>query len=69
MITRADILILGLNASIIGTLVGGLLLGLGLAMVVNHEYVGWLLMLPAGPAAGLVGLVLARRLVKREGLK
>ena len=65
MITRADILILGLNASVIGALVGGLLLGIGLAMVVNHQYVGWLLMLPAGPAAGLVGLVLARRLARK----
>ncbi len=65
MITRADILILGLNASVIGALVGGLLLGIGLAMVVNHQYVGWLLMLPAGPAAGLVGLGLARRLARK----
>jgi hypothetical protein len=65
MITRPDILLLGLNAAVIGALTGGLLFGLGLGLVVNHQYAGWLLMLPAAPVAGGIGLLLARRAAKK----
>jgi len=65
MVTREEILVLGLTAGVTGGLVGGLLLGIGLGLVVNGAHIGWLLLLPAGPAAGGLGWLLARRLAKR----
>ncbi|MBR0657502.1 hypothetical protein [Plastoroseomonas arctica] len=66
MASREDILILGLTAGVVGSLTGGLMLGIGLGLVSQSVHVGWLLVLPAGPVAGLLGYALARRLVKRE---
>ena len=66
MVTRSDILVLGLTAGVVGSLVGGLMLYAGLALVVagNHA-VGWLLALPAAPAGGGLGLLLARKLAAK----
>jgi hypothetical protein len=64
-VSRQDILVLGLTAGTIGSLVGGLMLGIGLGLVVNGAHAGWVLVLPAAPAAGGVGYLLARRLAKR----
>jgi len=64
-VTRADILVLGLTAGTIGSLVGGLLLGIGLGLVVNNVHAGLVLVLPAAPVAGGVGYLLARRLAKQ----
>lgn len=66
MASREDILILGLTAGVVGSLTGGLMLGLGLGMVGQGVHAGWLLVLPAGPVAGLLGYALARRLVKQK---
>lgn len=65
MASREDILILGLTAGVVGSLTGGLMLGVGLGMVSQGVHAGWLLVLPAGPVAGLLGYALARRLVKQ----
>jgi len=65
MITRADILVLGLTAGVVGSLVGGLMLGVGLGLAVQGAHVGWLLVLPAAPVAGGLGWLLARRLAGR----
>jgi hypothetical protein len=65
MVTRADILVLGLTAGVIGSLVGGLMLYLGLAMVLSGQHAGWVLALPAAPAGGGLGLLLARRLARK----
>jgi hypothetical protein len=65
MISRADILVLGLTAGVVGSLVGGLMLGIGLGLAVQGVIAGWLLVLPAAPVAGLLGYVLARRLAKQ----
>lgn len=64
-VSRADILVLGLTAGTIGSLVGGLMLGIGLGLVVNGAHAGWVLVLPAAPAAGGVGYLLARRLARQ----
>ena len=64
-VSRADILVLGLTAGTIGSLVGGLMLGIGLGLVVNNVHAGWVLVLPAAPVAGGVGYLLARRLAKQ----
>lgn len=63
MLTRADILWLGLAAGVTGSLVGGLMLGLGLGLLVQGAHIGWLLLLPAAPVGGMLGYLLARKLV------
>ena len=65
MPTREEILVLGLTAGVLGSLVGGLMLGVGLGLVVNGAHVGWLLVLPAAPVSGLLGYILARRLARQ----
>lgn len=63
MPTRANILWLGLAAGVTGSLVGGLMLGLGLGLLVQGAHIGWLLLLPAAPVGGMLGYLLARKLV------
>ncbi len=65
MVTRSEILVLGLTAGVMGSLVGGLMLGIGLGLVVNSVHAGWVLVLPAAPVGGLVGYWLAKRLAKQ----
>ena len=65
MITRSDIIWLGLSSGVAGGLVGGLLLGIGLNLVVQGLNVGWLLLMPAAPLSGLTGWLLARQLAKQ----
>jgi hypothetical protein len=64
MVTRSDILWLGLAAGVIGSLVGGLMLGVGMNLIVAGAPVGWLLLLPAAPAGAIPGWVLAKRLAR-----
>jgi hypothetical protein len=64
-ITREEILVLGLTAGVTGSLVGGLLLYAGIALVVAGSHAGWLLALPAAPLGGALGYILARRLAGR----
>ncbi|MDO9710671.1 hypothetical protein [Paracraurococcus lichenis] len=64
-VTREEILVLGLTAGVVGSLVGGLMLGVGLGLAVNGAHIGWLLVMPAAPVAGLLGYVLARKLAKK----
>ena len=65
MITRTDIIWLGLSSGVAGGLVGGLLLGIGMNLVVQGVNVGWLLLMPAAPLSGLIGWVLARKLARQ----
>ncbi|MBR0662080.1 hypothetical protein [Neoroseomonas oryzicola] len=65
MVTRSDILVLGLTAGVVGSLVGGLMLYAGLALVLNGNHAGWILALPAAPAGGGLGLLLARKLAAK----
>lgn len=65
MATREDILVLGLTAGVTGSLVGGLMLGLGFIAIAQGVHMGWLLVLPAGPIGGGLGYLLARRLAKK----
>lgn len=67
MVTRAEILVLGLTAGVIGCLVGGLLFGIGMGLVVQRVHMGWLLVLPSAPIAGLIGYMLARKLARKLG--
>ena len=65
MITRSDIIWLGLSSGVAGGLIGGLLLGIGLGLVVQGANIGWLLLMPAAPASGLIGWILARKLARQ----
>ena len=65
MVTREEILVLGLFAGTIGCLVGGLMLGVGLGLAVQGVHIGWVLVLPAAPVAGMIGYLLARRLARK----
>jgi len=65
MVTREEILVLGLTAGVTGSLVGGLMLGIGMGLVVQGAHIGWLLVLPGAPVGGGLGYILARRLVKK----
>ena len=62
---REDILVLGLTAGVMGSLVGGLMLALGLGLVTQNIHAGWVLVIPAAPVAGWIGKRLAGRLVRR----
>nr|WP_294543768.1 hypothetical protein [uncultured Rhodopila sp.] len=62
MITRGDIIWLGVAAGTTGSLIGGMMLGIGMDLIVNGQPWGWLLLLPAAPAAALPGWLLARKL-------
>lgn len=65
MVSRSDILVLGLTAGVIGSLVGGLMLYAGLALVMAGNHAGWVFALPAAPAGGGIGLLLARKLARQ----
>lgn len=58
---RGDILMLGISSSVAGSLIGGLMLGLGMGLIANGANIGLLLVIPGAPAAALPGWILARR--------
>lgn len=65
MITRADIIWLGVSAGVIGSLVGGMMLGIGMSLIINGAPIGWLVMLPGAPVSAIPGWLLARRLARQ----
>ena len=67
MVSRSDIIWLGVSAGVIGSLVGGMLLGVGIALVEGGVPAGWLLLLPAAPVAAVPGWFLARKLARQIG--
>jgi len=64
MIKRGDIIYLGLASGVIGSLVGGMMLGVGMSLILGGAPIGWLLLLPAAPVGGFPGWMLARRLAR-----
>jgi hypothetical protein len=64
MISRSDILWLGVASGVTGSLVGGMMLGIGIDLITNGAPAGWLLLLPAAPLSALPGWLLARKLAK-----
>lgn len=65
MIQRQEIVWLGVASGVMGALVGGLMLYAGLALALHGVPAGYGLCLPAAPAGGLIGWLLARRLAKQ----
>jgi hypothetical protein len=62
MAKRGDIIWLGVSSGVMGALVGGLMLGIGMAMVIEQKYAGFIFIIPGAPVAGLAGWLMARRL-------
>ena len=65
MVTREEILVLGLTAGVVGSLVGGLMFGIGMGLVADGIHLGWLIALPGPPVSGLLGYALARKLARK----
>jgi hypothetical protein len=65
MITRPDILVLGITASVIGGLFGGMLLFVGMTLIMSGQNAGWLLLLATAPVCTGIGWWLARRVAKK----
>jgi hypothetical protein len=65
MVSRGDILMLGITSGVIGSLVGGMMLGIGMDLIVGGQPLGWLLMLPGAPVAAIPGWLLARKLARQ----
>ena len=65
VVSRADILWLGISSAVIGCLVGGMMLGIGMDLIVNGQPLGWLLMLPGAPVSAVPGWLLGRRLARQ----
>ncbi len=65
MITRGDIVWLGISSGVTGGLIGGSMLGIGMDLMVNGQPFGLIPITIGGPASGLIGWLLSRRLAKR----
>jgi hypothetical protein len=62
MVTREEIVTLGIAASLSGSVVGGIMLGAGIALALGGRLAGLALVCAAAPVAVLIGWLMARRL-------
>jgi len=65
MITRGDIVWLGIASGVTGGIIGGTMLGIGMDLMANGQPFGLIPIIIGGPASGLIGWVLSRRLARR----
>ena len=65
MISRGDLLWLGIASGVSGGLIGGTMLGVGMSLMVNGQPFGFLLLMVGAPASCLVGWLLSRRLARQ----
>ena len=65
MVSRGDIVMLGITSGVIGCLVGGMMLGIGMDLIVNGQPLGWLVMLPGAPVSAIPSWLLARKLARQ----
>jgi hypothetical protein len=65
MITRADILMLGIASGVSGGLIGGVMLGMGMTLVIGGVNIGWILLFVGAPTSAIVGWIMARRLAAK----
>ena len=65
MVDRGDIVWLGIASGVTGSLVGGMMLGIGMDLIVNGQPLGWLIMLPGAPVSAIPGWLLATRLARQ----
>ena len=65
MITRGDIVWLGIASGVTGGIIGGTMLGIGMDLMANGQPFGLIPIIIGGPASGLIGWVLSRLLARR----
>jgi hypothetical protein len=65
MVNRSEILWLGIASGVAGSLIGGMMMGIGMDLIVNGQPLGWLLLLPAAPVSAFPGWMLARKLARQ----
>ena len=65
MISRGDLLWLGIASGVSGGLIGGTMLGIGMSLMVNGQNFGFLLLMVGAPASGLIGWLMSRRLARQ----
>ena len=65
MVTRSEILWLGIASGVSGGLIGGGMLGIGMDLAVNGQPLGIILVCIGGPASAVIGWLLARRLAQQ----
>ena len=65
MITRGDILCLGMASGVTGGIIGGSMLGIGFDLMVNGQPFGLIPIIIGGPSSALIGWLMSRRLAKR----
>lgn len=65
MISRGDILWLGIASGVTGGLIGGGMLGVGMMLATQGASIGILLVSIGGPCSALIGWLMARRLAKQ----
>ena len=65
MITRGDILWLGIASGVTGGIIGGSMLGIGMDLMVNGQPFGLIPIIIGGPSSALIGWLMSRRLAKR----
>ena len=65
MVTRGEILWLGIASGTTGGLIGGGMLGIGMDLAVNGQPWGLLMICIGGPASAIIGWLLARRLASQ----
>ena len=68
MITRGDIVWLGVSSGVTGGLIGGSFLGIGTGLVTQGQHWGMLLIMIGAPASALIGWLLSRRLARQADL-
>jgi hypothetical protein len=65
MITRGDIVWLGIASGVTGGIIGGSMLGIGMDLVVNGQPFGLVPIIIGGPSSAIIGWLMSRRLAKR----
>lgn len=66
-VTKGDIIWLGIASGTTGGLIGGMFLGIGIAMMLSGQPIGLLLICIGAPASAFIGWLLSRRLAKQVG--
>jgi len=65
MVSRSDVLWLGIASAVSGCLIGGMMLGIGMDLIINGQPLGWLIMLPGAPISALPGWLMGWRLARQ----
>jgi hypothetical protein len=65
MITRGEIIMLGIGAGVTGGIIATVMVTVGLDLIAAHANIGWLLLVPAAPVSAIVGWIMGRKLAAK----